>query len=154
LRVHTDDRRFFGHVFDGVFQHIAKNLHQLLEIGPHRRGGDVSSFTNSMFLLNGWQLFQAEYRAEDRIHRDQVHPLLAMLQAGELQELVQHGVHMVGVAQDDFQKGARLFGSYFSMPTRVSAYPLMDVSGVRSSCDTLATKSRRICSTRLISVMS
>ncbi len=48
---------------------------------------------------------------------------------------------------------ARL-GSASGLSMRASAYPLMVVSGVRSSCETLATKSRRTRSRRLSSLMS
>ena len=41
-----------------------------------------------------------------------------------------------------------------SWSSRVSTYPLIEVSGVRSSCDTLATKSRCVRSTSSIRVMS
>ena len=44
--------------------------------------------------------------------------------------------------------------SWMAPSSRVSAYPAMDASGVRSSWDTLITKSRRIWSIRSSSVMS
>jgi len=52
-------------------------------------------------------------------------------------------------------RNSRACGEFCSLPSsKVSTYPEMEVSGVRSSCDTLAIKSRRVFSARSTLVTS
>ena len=76
--------------------------------------------------------------------RSNIERFLARLEPGQTKEVLHQPLHAFGVARNDLEEIAvSLLGSASSSPS-ASTYPRMAVNGVRNSCDTFATKSRRI----------
>ena len=79
---------------------------------------------------------------------------LPRLDARELEEVVDQMPQPLGVAQDHVEELAPSLGRDLAPRSSVSAKPRIAVSGVRSSWETFATKSRRTVSSRRSSVTS
>ena len=133
-----------GRVLHGVRQQVVEHAAQVRAVGEQRErvGTGVERHVDAALARRRVDVGDGVAREGAQVERLAVEVERARLGAGHEQEVVDHPVQAAGVAQDDRAVGGGLL-DVASPAASSSAKPMIDVSGVRRSCDIDASSSWR-----------